>query len=132
MQIRSVSVAIVLVTLASVSVAAIPSADTAIFPLTATFGTPGRRTLDVRERVALLCGGSAQSCQIFCAQTTFGGRHQDRYALCRVTYRCGATLVRIAEAARDEPLSLRCEPPRPMSVPAAAEGEPVPPPMSAN
>ena len=102
-----------------------------IVPLLATFGTPGRRPLDVRDRIASLCGPTAQSCQVFCSQTTFGGRHQDKHALCRVTYRCGAASVRVAEAVRDEPLSLKCDAPKPVPTVVAVD-EPVPPPMSAN
>lgn len=81
----------------------------AIQIVTGTFGSLGRnRKLDITARTQELCGSGARSCQIFCSETSYGRYALGRTPICRVTYRCGAGSVRSVEAAREEPILMRC------------------------
>lgn len=66
------------------------------------------RRLDVSLRLQDLCGSHGSSCDIWCAQSTFGGRGLSKNAVCRVIYRCADGTTRSVEAARDEPILMRC------------------------
>ena len=77
--------------------------------VSATFGTLGtRRILDITVRLQVLCGTGAQSCSIFCSETSFGRYNLGRKAICRVAYRCGPDFVRSVEATHEEPILMRC------------------------
>jgi hypothetical protein len=78
--------------------------------LSATFGTLGRsRKLDIAARLQQLCTDEAQSCQIFCSETSFGRYRIGSQAICRVAYRCESDGgVRSVEAAREEPILMSC------------------------
>jgi hypothetical protein len=94
--------------------------------VTGSFGTLGtRRTLDIAAQLQTLCGPDAQSCRVFCSETSFGRYDLGRRPICRVTYRCGPSLVRSVEAMREEPLLMKC--PDPIAEPPAA---PSPPPAN--
>lgn len=81
----------------------------AIQVVTGTFGSLGHtHKLDITARVQDLCGSGAQSCQLFCSETSFGRYALGRKPICRITYRCGAGSVRSVEAAREEPILMRC------------------------
>jgi len=80
--------------------------------VTGSFGTLGtNRTLDIAAQLQNLCGPAAQSCRIFCSETSFGRYDLGRRPICRVTYRCGSSLVRSVEAMREEPLLMKCPDP---------------------
>ena len=80
------------------------------------FGKLGReRKLDITVRLQQLCGTASKSCHVFCSETSFGRYHLGSRPICRVTYRCGAGFVRSVEAAREEPILMRC--PEPVEVP---------------
>lgn len=80
------------------------------------FGKLGReRKLDIVARLQQLCGTTSTSCQVFCSETSFGRYRLGKHPICRVTYRCGASLIRSVEAAREEPILMRC--PEPVEVP---------------
>ena len=84
--------------------------------VTGVFGKLGReRKLDIAVRLQQLCGTASKSCHVFCSETSFGRYSLGRPAICRVTYRCGAGFVRSVEAAREEPILMRC--PEPVEVP---------------
>src|SRR5882757_4968254 len=69
---------------------------------TGSFGTLGsRHTLDIVARLQSLCGPDAQSCRVFCSETSFGRYNLGRMPICRVTYRRGPSLVRSVEAMRE-------------------------------
>jgi hypothetical protein len=103
-----------------------PAAGSGIQIVTGSFGTLGtRRSLDIVARLQSLCGSEAQSCRVFCSETSFGRYNLGRKPICRVTYRCGPTLVRSVEAMREEPLLLKC--PDPLADQAMA---PAPPPTN--
>lgn len=77
--------------------------------ISAIYGDPAkRRVVDISLRSQELCGRRALSCQIFCSDTSFGRSRVGRRAVCRVTYRCGASAVRSVEAAREELVLMRC------------------------
>ncbi len=91
--------------------------------ITGSFGTLGnRRTLDIVARLQSLCGLEAQSCRVFCSETSFGRYDLGRRPICRVTYRCGPSLVRSVEAMQEEPLLMKC--PDPNAEPATAPSSP--------
>ena len=94
--------------------------------VTGSFGTLGTsRTLDIAAQLQNLCGPDAQSCRVFCSETSFGRYNLGRRPICRVTYRCGPSLVRSVEAMREEPLLMKC--PDPIAEPTTA---PSPPPTN--
>ena len=98
-------------------------ADDGIRIITGSFGTLGSaRKLDIAAPLQSLCGQEAQSCRVFCSETSFGRYNLGRRPICRVTYRCGATLVRSVEAMREEPLLMKC--PDPIVEPATASSPP--------
>jgi hypothetical protein len=77
--------------------------------VTGSFGALGRaRKLDIVAALTALCGRDAPSCQVFCSETSFGRYSLGRKPICRVTYRCGDGSVRSIEAAREEPIMMRC------------------------
>jgi hypothetical protein len=78
--------------------------------LSASFGTLGRkRKLDIAARLDDLCGRRSQSCDVFCSETSFGRYNLGSHPICRVVYRCPDGHTRSAEAAREEPIMLRCQ-----------------------
>jgi hypothetical protein len=80
--------------------------------ISGSFGTLGSaRKLDIVAPLQSLCGHEAQSCRVFCSETSFGRYNLGRKPICRVTYRCGPSLVRSVEAAREEPLLIKCPDP---------------------
>ena len=84
--------------------------------VTGVFGKLGReRKLDITVRLQQLCGAASKSCNVFCSETSFGRYSLGKHPICRVTYRCGAGFVRSVEAAREEPILMRC--PEPVDVP---------------
>ena len=100
------SVALVAV---GVGTAAIAGESRGIVVLSGVFGQPGARgPIDIAARLQDLCGGTGASCDIWCAQSTFGGRDPGRHGLCRVIYRCPDGATRSTEAGRDEPILMRC------------------------
>ena len=84
--------------------------------VTGVFGKLGReRKLDITVRLQQLCGAASKSCHVFCSETSFGRYRLGKHPICRVTYRCGAGFVRSVEAAREEPILMRC--PEPVEAP---------------
>lgn len=84
--------------------------------VTGVFGRLGReRKLDIMVRLQQLCGTASRSCQVFCSETSFGRYSLGRRPICRVTYRRGPGFVRSVEAAREEPILMKC--PEPVEVP---------------
>jgi hypothetical protein len=80
-----------------------------IVVLSASYGHPGSaRRVDIAARLQDLCGTTGTSCDIWCSQTTFGGRDLGRHALCRAIYRCPDGATRSTEAGREEPILMRC------------------------
>ena len=111
---------------AQASIAPAYGATDVIRIITGSFGTLGtHRTLDIAPQLQTLCGPDAQSCRVFCSETSFGRYNLGRRPICRVTYRCGPSLVRSVEAMREEPLLMKC--PDPIAEPPAA---PSPPPAN--
>lgn len=91
------------------SLAAEPVRDDGIQIVTGQFGTVhGKFNRDITVRLQELCGPAAQSCHIFCSDTSFGQTRLGRHPFCRVTYRCGVSFVRSVEAKREEPILMRC------------------------
>jgi len=124
-------------TLGSQSLSKVPQAPAAPSPApapldhdgiqiaTGSFGTLGdKRKLDIVARLQELCGTGAQSCHVFCSETSFGRYSLGRDPICRVTYRCGAEFVRSVEALREEPILMRC--------PERREDQPLIPPTPTN
>jgi hypothetical protein len=89
-----------------------------------TFGSLGvDRKLDIVARTQQLCGRDARSCQVFCSETTYGRYNLGHAPICRITYRCGAALIRSVEAAREEPIIMRCPENEPATAaPASPDG----------
>jgi|GEM_PF-3992782 len=82
-----------------------------IYVLSGSYAKPGSgRRIDIAARLQDLCGRQGTSCDIWCAQSTFGGRDPGRHALCRVIYRCPDGSTRSTEAGREEPILMRCPP----------------------
>lgn len=77
--------------------------------LSASFGSIGRaRKLDIAGPLNTLCAGADERCDVFCSETSFGRYSLGRRPVCRVVYRCPDASVRSVEAAREEPILLRC------------------------
>ena len=80
-----------------------------IMVLNGEFGTLGnKRKLDIAARLQQLCGAGGNRCDVFCSETSFGLYDLGRKPICRVTYRCPDGTVGASEAAREEPIMLRC------------------------
>lgn len=78
--------------------------------LSGQFGTLGaKRKLDIVQRLQELCGTESDSCSVFCSETSFGLYRLGPKPICRVIYRCPNGATRSAEAAREEPILMRCE-----------------------
>lgn len=85
------------------------AADYGIIILKGQFGTLGsKRKLDIAAPLQRLCGTGSERCDVFCSETSFGLFRLGRKAICRVTYRCFDGSVKSSEAAREEPIMLRC------------------------
>jgi hypothetical protein len=83
-----------------------------IYILSASFGKlSSPHKLDITERLQSLCGSQGESCDVWCSQTSFGGRNPGRHALCRAIYRCPDGATHSAEAEREEPILMRCSAP---------------------
>lgn len=94
----------------------------AIQILAGTFGSLGvDRKLDITQRTQQLCGNGAHSCEVFCSETTYGRYALGHAPICRLTYRCGPTTIRSVEAAREEPILMRCPEAEP-AAPASPNG----------
>ncbi|NKJ02983.1 hypothetical protein [Novosphingobium sp. SG707] len=92
---------------ASTSVNAAPF--TGIYVLTASSGKiGGHQHFDITSRLQDLCGNQGNTCDIWCSQTTFGGRELGRHSVCRAIYRCPDGATRSTEAGREEPILMRC------------------------
>ena len=77
--------------------------------LTAQFGTlGGNQKLDISARLQQLCGAGSVSCSVFCSETSFGLSRLGRRPICRVAYRCPDASTRSVEAAKEEPILMRC------------------------
>ncbi len=77
--------------------------------LAGEFGTLGaKRKLDIVARLQHYCGTGADSCNVFCSETSFGLYRVGRKAICRVIYRCPDASTRSVEAAREEPILISC------------------------
>jgi len=77
--------------------------------LSGVFGRIGKaRKLDIVERAQSLCGTGANSCQLFCSETSFGRYSLGRKPICRITWRCPDGNVHAIEAAKEEPMLMRC------------------------
>lgn len=75
----------------------------------AQFGALGlKQKLDITARLQQLCGTTADSCSVFCSETSFGVYRLGRKPICRVIYRCPDHVTRSTEAAREEPILLGC------------------------
>jgi len=82
---------------------------TGIVVLSASYGKPdSARRIDIAAQLQGLCGTTGTSCDIWCSPSTFGGRNPGRHALCRAIYRCPDGATRSTEAAREEPILMRC------------------------
>jgi len=82
--------------------------------LAASFGRPGNvHGLDIAPQLGELCAGAQERCDVFCSPTSFG-RHAPgsrpfaRRAVCRATWRCPDGNVHSVEAAKEEPILMRC------------------------
>jgi len=96
------------------------TSDNGIRIVSASFGTLGdKRKLDIVARLQELCGKGAQSCHVFCSETSFGRYNLGRKPICRVIYRCGEESVRSVEAAKEEPILMRCPSQRAEPLPAS-------------
>ncbi len=85
------------------------SAGGGITILSGNFGKLGsRHQLDMTARLQQLCGDEGSHCDVFCSETSFGRYKLSRKAICRVVYRCPDGSTRSAEAAREEPILMRC------------------------
>lgn len=91
--------------------------DAPVIVLSAVFGpAKAARPIDFTERLAETCGPNAIYCQAFCSRAAVG--HPPRvggiifhpHSICRITYRCGATLTRVTEAEENDTFSLSCRP----------------------
>jgi hypothetical protein len=91
---------------------------TSIVVQSAVFGPPkDARPYDFTGKLAETCGPGASYCQAFCTRAAVG---QDAVrkpillppprSLCRVSYRCGALLTRVAEADENDTFTLSCRP----------------------
>lgn len=88
--------------------------------LSGVFGRIGKaRKLDIVERAQSLCGTGANSCQLFCSETSFGRYSLGRKPICRITWRCPDGNVHAIEAAKEEPMLMRCS--RPARIEAAVD-----------
>jgi len=97
---------------AQLAASALPVSSDGIQIIAGSFGTLGSaRKLDIVAPLQSLCGREAQSCRVFCSETSFGRYNLGRRPICRVTYRCGPGLVRSVEAALEEPLLIKCPDP---------------------
>jgi hypothetical protein len=81
-----------------------------IHVVAATYG--GRNDLAPKDFTAALqsaCGEASTYCEAFCSQA-FVGLPRARYghAYCRVIFRCGEQTTQVAEAGRNETLTLNC------------------------
>jgi len=77
--------------------------------VSAFYGKPGAaRVVDITEKLRDLCGPGAQSCSVFCSDSSFGRYKLGHKPICRVTYRCGVDYIRSVEAWREEPVLMRC------------------------
>lgn len=91
----------------------------------ASFGTIGHPDkLDIAARLSALCDGAGEHCDVYCSETSFGRYRLGRKPICRVTFRCPDGSVRSFEAAREEPILLRC-PISPQPVAAIDQLEPL-------
>jgi hypothetical protein len=87
-----------------------------IVVLSAVFGPPkAPRPLDFTVKLADTCGPSSNYCQSFCTRAAVGHSVEGRplflpppHSVCRVSYRCGATLTRVAEADENDTFTLSC------------------------
>ncbi|HKR16887.1 MAG TPA: hypothetical protein VJM34_09375 [Novosphingobium sp.] len=80
--------------------------------LSGVFGRIGKaRKQDIVERAQSLCGTGANSCQLFCSETSFGRYSLGRKPICRITWRCPDGNVHAIEAAKEEPMLMRCSGP---------------------
>lgn len=83
--------------------------QSALIIVSAEFGTLGaRRKLDIVQPIQRLCGTDSSDCSVFCSETSFGLYRLGRKPICRVTYRCPDHSTRSIEAARKEPVLMRC------------------------
>jgi hypothetical protein len=100
------------------SVQAADPGNHAIRIVSARFGRPDEpRPFDFTERLQATCGPSVTSCDAFCSPAEIGGGGRrmrmffEARAFCRVTYRCGDSETRTADAPQDDTLYLRCREP---------------------
>lgn len=94
--------------IASATAAAVPSGG-GVVVLEGRFGTLGQPTyLDITQRLRELCVPGSDRCEVFCSETSFGRYALGKRPICRVLYRCPDLSTRSAEAAREEPIFLRC------------------------
>jgi hypothetical protein len=97
-----------LLTLPSVAIAQ-DSVGGGITILSGVFGKLGSsRQVDMTARLQQFCGQEGTHCDVFCSETSFGRYKISRKAICRVVYRCPDGSTRSAEAAREEPILMRC------------------------
>lgn len=86
------------------------SVEHGIVVISGEFGSLGsKRKLDIAVRLRQLCGMAGDRCDVFCSETSFGLYRLGRRPICRVTYRCVDGTVKAIEAAREEPIMLRCD-----------------------
>lgn len=112
----SASVMLVAVLGGSIATAA-PIQPIPIVILSAVFGpAKSMRPVDFTQRLAQTCGASASDCQAFCTRAAVGRAPWDKPLLfpprsvCRVTYRCGASLTKVTEADENDTFTLSCRP----------------------
>jgi hypothetical protein len=87
-------------------------AEPGVVVLEGRFGTLGLPTyLDITARLRELCVPGSAHCEVFCSETSFGRYALGKRPICRVLYRCPDLSTRSAEAAREEPIFLRCSDP---------------------
>jgi hypothetical protein len=84
--------------------------DGGVVVLEGRFGSLGSPVyLDITARLRELCVRGAERCEVFCSETSFGRYALGKRPICRVLYRCPDRSTRSAEAAREEPIFLRCD-----------------------
>ena len=111
-----------------IAAAAVAQQGQGLIVLTGEFGTLGvKRKLDIVQRLQQLCGPGSASCSVFCSETSFGRYRLGPRPICRVIYRCPDASTRSVEAAREEPILLRCDEPETEPAEANAQGLSPPP-----
>jgi len=108
MQISRTATAIFL-SIAATTLSSTHAASAPIVVLSGNFGRiGGKHRLDIVTPLQSLCAGTTNRCDVYCSETSFGRVALGRKPVCRVTWRCPDGDVRSTEAAKEEPILIRC------------------------